>query len=158
MCGVAAMCVVPAATAARAKSSDPSRSAGPSSRPGRMWLCRSITPGPKVASPAVVRPRDVIADLSDAPVTVLLLGGVVVLGALAVSDAGYPVTAWAPGGIMLLALLGLALAVLPHQLQAVSRATRLAAGLLAAYTAWSYASIAWADDRGAAWTGANRTL
>jgi hypothetical protein len=106
----------------------------------------------------VPRPRDVIADLQDAPVTVLLLGGVVVLAVLAGSSAGYPVTTWAPGGLVLLALLVLALAVLPHQAQAVPRTTRLAAGLLAGYVVWSYASILWADDQGAAWIGANRTL
>ncbi|MCW2991629.1 MAG: hypothetical protein JWM73_2223, partial [Solirubrobacterales bacterium] len=99
-----------------------------------------------------------IADLQDAPVTVLLLGAVVVLGVLSASSGGYPVTVWAPGGLVLLLLLLVALAVLPHQLQAASRATLLAAGLLAGYVAWSYASIAWADDQGAAWTGANRTL
>ena len=106
----------------------------------------------------MVRPRDVIADLQDAPVTVLLLGGVAVLLVLAFSSAGYPVTAWAPAGLVLLALLAAALLLLPHQLSALSRATVVAAGLLAAYVVWSFASIAWADDQGAAWTGANRTL
>ncbi|MFL5844523.1 MAG: O-antigen ligase family protein [Solirubrobacteraceae bacterium] len=104
------------------------------------------------------RPRDAIADLQDAPVTVLLLGAVIVLGILAASSGGYPVTAWAPSGLVLLALLLLALVVLPHQLQALSRSTTVAAALLTAYVAWSYASILWADDQGAAWTGANRTL
>ena len=43
MWGVAAMTSVPSATAAWASAIAPSRSPGPSSMPGRMWLCRSIT-------------------------------------------------------------------------------------------------------------------
>ena len=90
--------------------------------------------------------------------TPLALAGVVVLVVLAASSAGYPVTAWGPGGLVLLGLLALALLFLPHQLQAVPRLTLVAGGLLAAYVAWSYATILWADDQGAAWAGANRTL
>jgi hypothetical protein len=105
-----------------------------------------------------VRRRDLIADLQDAPVTPLALAGVVVLVVLAASSAGYPVTAWGPGGLVVLGLLLLALLVLPHQLQAVPRPTLVAGGLLAGYVLWSYLTIVWADDQGAAWTGANRTL
>ena len=105
-----------------------------------------------------MRARSAVLDLQDAPVTLLLFGGVAVLAVLAASSAGYPVTAWGPGGLVLLGLLLLALILLPHQLQAVPRATLLAGGLLLGYVLWSYASILWADDQGAAWTGANRTL
>src|SRR5215216_4797898 len=45
MCGVARIVVVPVLTATRARSSEPSIVRGPSSRPGRMWECRSITRG-----------------------------------------------------------------------------------------------------------------
>ena len=45
MWGVARIVRVPAATAARASLSEPSIVAGPSSTPGRMCECRSITPG-----------------------------------------------------------------------------------------------------------------
>jgi tetratricopeptide (TPR) repeat protein len=105
-----------------------------------------------------MRLRHAMLDLQDAPVTLLLLGGVAVLAVLAASSAGYPVTAWGPGGLVLLALLLAAALLLPHQLQAVPRATLLAGGLLLAYVLWSYTSILWAGDQGAAWTGANRTL
>lgn len=90
--------------------------------------------------------------------TPLALAAVVVLVVLAASSAGYPVTAWGPGGLVILGLLVLGLLVLPHQLQAVARPTLVAGGLLGAYVLFSYATILWADDQGAAWTGANRTL
>src|SRR6478672_2296436 len=142
MCGVAAIVVVPAARAARANCSEPSI-------PGRMWLWRSITGRSEGRGSfgRVPRPREVIADLQDAPITVLLLGAVTVLGVLAASSAGYPVTAWGPGGLVLLALLLIALLALPHQLQAAPRATLAAGGLLLAYVLWSYGSILWADDQ-----------
>ena len=35
---------------------------------------------------------------------------------------------------------------------------RIAAGALTAFTAWSYLTVFWADDGGAAWESANRTL
>ena len=105
-----------------------------------------------------MRRRDLIADLQDAPVTPLALAAAAVLVVLAASSAGYPVTAWGPGGLVVLGLLVLALLLLPHQLQALPRPTLIAGGLLGAYVLWSYASILWADDQGAAWLGANRTL
>src|ERR687898_118039 len=60
-----------------------------------------------------------------------LLAGAVPLGAfvaLAANDGGFDVTLWLP------------------------------VALLAAFAAWSFLSILWADDRGAAWQGANRVL
>ncbi len=74
------------------------------------------------------------------------------------SDAGYPVTHWAPGGVVLLALFVLALALVPLRLRDVPRTIRIAIVCLASYAALSYLSILWAQVPGDAWEGANRTL
>jgi O-Antigen ligase len=76
----------------------------------------------------------------------------------ATSQAGYPVTHWAPGGVIVLALLGIALGVVRLRVADIPTPVRLALGCLAAYTALSFASILWAAVPGDAWEGANRTL
>ena len=76
----------------------------------------------------------------------------------ATSQAGYPVTHWAPGGLIVLALLGVALGVVGLDLRAVPLPVKIAVGCLAGYTALSFASILWAAVPGDAWEGANRTL
>jgi tetratricopeptide (TPR) repeat protein len=76
----------------------------------------------------------------------------------AASQAGYPVTHWAPGTLIVLALLAIALASLPLCARELPRAVWLALGALALYTLLSYLSIAWAAVPGDAWEGANRTL
>ena len=75
---------------------------------------------------------------------------------LTVHEAGYPTTTWYPGGLIVLALLGVALVALPPPRP--SRLTLAAIVLLGGYAAWSLLSIAWAPDQGVAWTGANRTI
>jgi hypothetical protein len=84
----------------------------------------------------------------------LALGIFVLWGHL---GGGYDVTRWLPGALFLLGLLaatvvGLRRASLPGRL------TLAALGLLGAFTAWSYLSIAWAELPADAWNGANRTL
>ncbi len=96
--------------------------------------------------------------LRAAPVTVALLCAAAVFVAWVPHHNGQAVTAWAPGGLALLALLGLALVAVPGRWAAAPPAVRLAVVLLAAFTAWSALSILWADDQGAAWEGTNRTL
>lgn len=96
--------------------------------------------------------------LRAAPVTVPCLPAVALLAWWAADQGGYAVSAWAPGAIVVLALLAVALVAVPNDWRALPRPVLAAAALLGAYTAWSYASLLWADDRGAAWTGANRTL
>jgi tetratricopeptide (TPR) repeat protein len=102
-----------------------------------------------------------------APVRALLAQGPVLLPAaaatgvlifLAVKDAGQetiPVT-WQACNLFLLAVLALCLVAAPAAGRP-PRATLLAAGLLGGYAAWSYLSIAWADQQADAWDGANRT-
>jgi O-antigen ligase len=76
----------------------------------------------------------------------------------ATDQAGYPLTHWAPGGLIVLALLAIAVLTVPLRLSEIPLAVRVAGGCLAAYTALSYLSILWAGVPGDAWEGADRTL
>jgi tetratricopeptide (TPR) repeat protein len=92
------------------------------------------------------------------PATIPALGVVALLVIWAGSDAGYPVTHWAPGGLVLLVLLGIALSGVRLRIAEVPVAVRVAVACLALYTALSYLSILWAQVPADAWEGANRTL
>lgn len=97
--------------------------------------------------------------LRAAPITAPTLLAVAIFLAWTPLDGGQPITRWAPGALVLLALLGLALVALPPlRWPALPGAVRLAALALGAFTAWSFLSIAWADDGGVALEGADRTL
>ena len=63
---------------------------------------------------------------------------------------------WQACNMLLVALLGLCLVAVPAAGRP-ARATVVAAALFGAYALWSYASIAWADQKADAWDGANRT-
>ena len=94
-----------------------------------------------------------------APITAPTLLAVAVFLVWTPLDGGQPITRWAPGAIVLLALLGLALVALPPlRWSTLPGTVRVAALALAAFTAWSFLSIAWADDGGVALEGADRTL
>ena len=73
-------------------------------------------------------------------------------------SGGYPLTHWAPGGLVALALLGIALAAVPLRVAEIPLSVRVAVLCLAAYTALSFLSILWAAVPGEAWEGADRTL
>jgi hypothetical protein len=103
-------------------------------------------------------PSALIAALRKAPATVPALVAVALFVVWATSQAGYPVTHWAPGGLIILALLGISLAVVKLRLAEVPIPVKLALGCLAGYTVLSFASILWAAVPGDAWEGANRTL
>jgi tetratricopeptide (TPR) repeat protein len=98
------------------------------------------------------------ASLSEAPATVPALVSVVLFVVWATSQAGYPVTHWAPGGLLVLALLGIALSVVRLRLAEVPAPVKIALACLAGYTALSFLSILWAAVPGDAWEGADRTL
>ncbi len=98
------------------------------------------------------------ASLRAAPATVPALAAVALFVVWATSQAGYPVTHWAPGALFVLALLAIALSVVRLRLREVPIAVRIALGALSAYTALSFLSILWAAVPGDAWEGANRTL
>jgi O-antigen ligase len=76
----------------------------------------------------------------------------------ATSQAGYPLTHWAPGALIVLVLLAIAVGAVPPRFAEIPRPVKLALACLGAYTALSYLSIAWASVPGEAWEGANRTL
>jgi tetratricopeptide (TPR) repeat protein len=99
-----------------------------------------------------------LAGLRAAPATVPALVAVALLIVWATDEAGFPVTHWAPGGLLVLALLVLALGVVGLDVRAVPLPVKIAVGCLAGYTALSFASILWAAVPGDAWEGANRTL
>jgi tetratricopeptide (TPR) repeat protein len=86
------------------------------------------------------------------------LGAVALFVIWAANDVGYPVTHWAPGGLILLALLAITLSSVRLRLAQLPTAVRIAVGCLALYTALSYLSILWAQVPGDAWEGANRTF
>jgi hypothetical protein len=96
--------------------------------------------------------------LRDAPATIPCLGAIVLFVVWASDQAGYPVTHWAPGGLILLGLLAVALLSAPARLRELPRPVLLALVCLALYTALSYLSILWAHVQSDAWEGANRTL
>jgi O-antigen ligase len=98
------------------------------------------------------------APLREAPTTVPALVALALFVVWSTDQAGYPLTHWAPGGLIVLALLGLSLAIVPLRVRAIPPAVRVAALCLAAYTALSFLSILWAAVPGDAWEGADRTL
>ncbi len=98
------------------------------------------------------------ASLRAAPATVPALAALALFVVWATDQAGYPITHWAPGGLIVLALLGIALALVRLRVADIPVAVRVALGALSAYTVLSYLSIMWAAVPGDAWEGANRTL
>jgi O-antigen ligase len=102
--------------------------------------------------------RTLFARLREAPSTVPALAAAGIFVAWATDQAGYPVTHWGPGGLLLLALLGLAFGLAGLRAADVAPPVRLALACLAAFTALSFLSIVWADVPADAWEGANRTL
>jgi hypothetical protein len=75
----------------------------------------------------------------------------------AAEEGGYAPTTWYPGALLFLALLAVA-AVSPSRRASPGPRAWASIALLAAFTAWSFLSIAWAGVQGDAWDGANRTL
>ncbi|MDX6718158.1 MAG: hypothetical protein QOJ63_412 [Solirubrobacteraceae bacterium] len=83
---------------------------------------------------------------------------VVVLGlGLALFDGGYASSAWYPVAVLALALLVVAW-VSVGRLWSVPRPLAVGLGAYAAFCLWSFASILWGADPGAALDGANRAL
>jgi len=124
-------------------------------------MADSVTAAPPASPPAAepaAPPEPRFAALARAPTTVPAFAALVVLIIWATSQAGFPVTHWAPGGLILLALLGIAAAIVRVRWSEIATPVRVALGSLAAFTALSYLSILWAGVPGDAWEGANRTL
>jgi tetratricopeptide (TPR) repeat protein len=98
------------------------------------------------------------ASLRQAPTTVPALAALVLFVVWATDQAGYPVTHWGPGGLIVLALLALSLGLVGLRAAEIPLPVRIALACLAGYTALSFLSILWAAVPGDAWEGANRTL
>jgi hypothetical protein len=98
------------------------------------------------------------APLRAAPATVPALAAIALFIVWATDQAGYPVTHWGPGGLIVLGLLAIAVLAVGVRAGEMSQATKIALACLAGYTALSFLSIAWAVVPGDAWEGANRTL
>ncbi|HWG07927.1 MAG TPA: O-antigen ligase family protein [Solirubrobacteraceae bacterium] len=96
--------------------------------------------------------------LRRAPATVPGLVAVALFIVWATDQAGYPVTHWAPGALLVLALLGVASVFVGLRPADMPPAVLVAVACLAAYTAFSFLSILWASVPGDAWEGADRTL
>jgi tetratricopeptide (TPR) repeat protein len=96
--------------------------------------------------------------LRAAPATLPALAALALTTVWATSDAGYPLTHWAPGGLIVLALLAIAVLAVRPRIAEIPLPVRVAVLCLAAYTALSFLSILWAAVPGDAWEGANRTL
>jgi hypothetical protein len=99
-----------------------------------------------------------MASVRESPAAVPALAAVVLLVVWSASQAGYPLTHWAPGALIVTALLAMALLAMPLRLGEMPASVKLALGCLLAYTALSFLSILWAGASGEAWEGANRTL
>jgi O-antigen ligase len=103
------------------------------------------------------------AQLDRTPRTMQLaeaLPGVVAIGVFlwwAHASGGYFATHWYAGALLLTALLFVVVAAWPALLSSLGGAMIAALAALAGFTAWSYLSISWADVKGDAWDGANRT-
>jgi tetratricopeptide (TPR) repeat protein len=72
-------------------------------------------------------------------------------------EGGYAPTAWYPGAIVFLGLVGV-VALRRAELTSLGRWGRRALAFFAAFTAWSFLSLLWAGVKGDAWDGANRTM
>jgi tetratricopeptide (TPR) repeat protein len=97
------------------------------------------------------RRRDVLALLPILPL-------VAVVVAIVPLDGGFAATTWYPTALLVLGVLLAGAAGVGSRFLGPPRSSWLAVGTFAAFTAWNYASIAWAEARGDAWDGANRTL
>src|SRR5580704_6224530 len=116
------------------------------------------TDRPRESRPAPGMPARLLTALREAPATVPALAALALMFVWATSDAGYPLTHWAPGGLIVLALLAIALLAVRPRVAEIPVPVRIALLCLAAYTALSFLSILWAAVPGDAWEGANRTL
>jgi hypothetical protein len=109
---------------------------------------RYSLPRPLAALPAL---------LAETPALLPMLILVAAMLGLAADEAGFAQTSWYPAALLALALLVVTLFALGPPV-GLPRALAAALLLFAAYTAWTYVSILWADRQGDALDGANRTL
>jgi hypothetical protein len=131
--------------------------------PGDALSQTGMIAGPGLAPPPPAVGRDVgrLRRAELAADTGLLLPGLACIGLFVlwqVHDGGYPPTAWYPGALLVTVLTLGSAAVCRQSFRRPSWPVVAATGAFAAYTAWTFLSIVWADVPGDAWDGANRTL
>lgn len=90
------------------------------------------------------------------PTALLGVAAVAVFAIWCEHDGGYDPLQWLPGTLLLAGVLAASFG--SHDTIARLRAAPLAPAFLGAYAAWSFCSIAWAQVKGDALDGANRTL
>lgn len=96
--------------------------------------------------------------LAEAPGTLPALVAVSVIVYFVSDQGGQPALVWYPGGLILLGALAVSALALPPRLADRPLAVKVAAAGLFAYAVWCALSIVWAHDHAAAWDGANRTF
>ena len=96
--------------------------------------------------------------LRETPSTIPCLVAIALFVIWAGDQAGYPLTHWAPGALVLIGLLAIGLMGSRRRLRELPRPVGAALACLLLYTALSFLSILWAHAQGDAWEGANRTL
>jgi hypothetical protein len=87
--------------------------------------------------------------------------GLIAVGVLvwwSTDQGGYFQRSWYPGTLLLLGVLAATAIGAPNSFLGLPRTAQVALGALAAFTAWSFFSISWADAPGPAWDAANRAL
>src|SRR3989440_12388568 len=97
-----------------------------------------------------------LAPVLELPAAVLGAVALITLLVIVPMDGGYPAGKWYPAALFAVGLLLVGVLALPRA-RAAAVPVRVACVALVAYAAWSYLSIAWADQQGDAWDGANRT-
>jgi O-antigen ligase len=101
---------------------------------------------------------EAIGSLRAAPAAIPALAAFVLFIVWETDQAGYPLTHWAPGGMIVLALLAIAVCVVGIRIAEIATPVKVALACLAGYTVLSFLSILWAEAPAQAWEGANRTL
>jgi hypothetical protein len=89
-------------------------------------------------------------------ILLVALTTVLIFGIWTGSDGGYAEVLWYPPAILLVVLAVVLAWAAPGR--ALGNGSTVALASFAAFTGWSFLSIVWAEDRGLALTGANRTL
>jgi O-antigen ligase len=120
-------------------------------------MLQSGTPPPDGPLSVNRRTASLGLDRGEAVSLVPALGVLAVWIALLPQSGGFQPSSWLPAGLVLLALLVVAV-VGGRRLVPWSPPARVALGLLAAFTAWNFLSIAWSDAPGASWAAANLVL
>ena len=118
----------------------------------------SVAPERQSNPAASQRLTDLGRSFIGAPVAIPCLVVILVVIVWSATEAGQPPMDWYPGGLVILGLLVLAATTIPVHLREVPKPILIAIGFLFAFTLWSFLSITWADAKGTAWDGANRTL